>query len=155
MQDFDIVIEKASIADLEEILSLQKLAFKAVSEIYKYCKIPPTTQTLESLKEEFKRKLFLKAVHDGKIVGSIRGLNGRDACYPERLMVHPDYRNQGIGTKLLDSIEEYFSDAKRYEIIVMSKSEENIRLYEKLGYKIFKTKRIAGDLDFVYMEKYR
>jgi len=41
----------------------------------------------------------------------------------------------------------------RYELFTSDKSVRNIKLYERLGYKIFKTVDAAQDLKFVYIEK--
>ena len=78
-------IEKAEIKDLEEILTLQKLAYISEAEICNDYSIPPLVQTLEGLIEDYKNQLILKAVIDGKIVGSVRayeneGTIGRLVC---------------------------------------------------------------------------
>ena len=41
----------------------------------------------------------------------------------------------------------------RYELFTSTRSEDNIRLYEKFGYKIFKHRKIDDELEFVYLEK--
>lgn len=53
---------------------------------------------------------------------------------------------------LLREIERYYVDT-RYELFTSTRSVDNIRLYEKLGYKIFDEKKITDELVFVYMEK--
>jgi ribosomal protein S18 acetylase RimI-like enzyme len=67
-------------------------------------------------------------------------------------MVHPDYRGNGFGTKLLSEIEHLFP-SKRYELFTSTRSVDNIRLYQKLGYKIFSERIENDELTFVYMEK--
>ena len=67
-------------------------------------------------------------------------------------MVHPDYRCRGYGSRLLAEIEHYFPN-KRYELFTSTRSVNNIRLYQKAGYKPFKEKAINDELIFVYMEK--
>jgi len=148
-----MLITEALSKDLEDILKLQKLAFKAQAEIYNDFKIPPLTQTLDELKEEYAEKLFLKAVIDNKIVGSVRGYQRGKTCYIGRLIVHPDYQNQGIGTKLMQEIERCFKSADRFELFTGYKSYKNLYLYQKLGYTTFKTKTIKQNLIIVYLEK--
>ena len=59
--------------------------------------------------------IFLKAVEDGRIIGSVRGnVLDPDSVYIGRLIVHPDYQNQGIGTKLLKTIEARYPDFNRF-----------------------------------------
>ena len=72
--------------------------------------------------------------------------------YIGKLMVHPQDQGRGIGTKLLLSIEKEFP-GYRYELFTSTKSKRNIKLYEKLGYKVFSEKNISEELRFVYLEK--
>jgi hypothetical protein len=46
-------IEKATVFDAEEILTLQKLAYQSEAEIYNDFNIPPLVQTLESIEKDF------------------------------------------------------------------------------------------------------
>jgi GNAT superfamily N-acetyltransferase len=69
-----------------------------------------------------------------------------------KLMVHPDYRQHGFGTKLLGEIEKYCPQ-KRYELFTSTRSIDNIRLYQRMGYREFDRRSIDDRLDFVYMEK--
>jgi len=66
--------------------------------------------------------------------------------------VHPDFRRQGLGTQLLSVIEERFPQ-KRGELFTSTRSVDNIRLYQKLGYRIFARRPVNDELEFVYMEK--
>lgn len=67
-------------------------------------------------------------------------------------MIHPDYRRRGLGTRLIAEIENCFPDT-RYELFTSSKSLNNIRLYEKMGYEIFSEQRINEELVFIYICK--
>ncbi|MDD5747208.1 MAG: GNAT family N-acetyltransferase, partial [Candidatus Omnitrophica bacterium] len=110
-------------------------------------------QTLEELKSQFNTHTILKAVLDAKIIGSVRAYKKDGTCYIGRLAVHPDMQNQGIGTALMKEIEKQYA-VKRYELFVGTKSENNIRLYQKLGYKVFKKDDYeCGAIEIFYMEK--
>lgn len=148
-------ITHASLEDLATIIELQKLAYQSEAELYNDFNIPPLTQNLHELKNDFPGKVFLKACVSGSIVGSARGYQAEDSCYIERLIVHPDYQGRGIGTALMNQIELCFVQAQRFELFTGQKSEDNIRFYERLGYRIFKSQEINKSLLFVYMEKYR
>jgi ribosomal protein S18 acetylase RimI-like enzyme len=121
--------------------------------IYDDFSIPPLTQTLENLQSEFKRKTILIATANGRIVGSVRAYQINHTCYVERLAVHPDFQKRGIGKRLMNQIEQDFGSANRFELFTGHKSEKNIRLYSKLGYKIFKQEVVMDRLSFVFMEK--
>ena len=140
-------------SDAEEILALQKLAYISEAEICNDYTIEPLTQSLEDIQEQFKDHVFIKAVMEGVIVGSVRGYLKERTCHVGKLIVHPDYQNIGIGKKLMSEIESVFKTALRYELFTGSRSEKNIRLYEKLGYKIFKTSTINTKLSLVFLEK--
>ncbi len=146
-------VEKATISDAEEILSLQKLAYQSEAEIYNDFNIPPLVQTLEEIKKDFGIQFLLKAVMDEKIIASVRAHTKEGTCYIGRLIVHPDFQNQGIGTKLMYEIEKIFSTCQRFELFTGARSERNLYLYQKLGYKIFKTAKITGQTTIVYLEK--
>jgi GNAT superfamily N-acetyltransferase len=130
-------ISLAAPEDLEEILALQLLAFRKEGELYNDFSIPPLTQTLDQIRADFPRKLFLKATIAGRLIGSVRGSQHGANCLVERLMVHPDHRRQGIGAALLHALEDRFPTARRFELFTGHKSEDNIRLYQKLGYAEF------------------
>jgi len=146
-------IERAMISDAEEILILQKLAYRSEAEIYNDFNIPPLVQTLESIEKDFENQYFLKAVMDGKIIGSVRAYTKEGTCYIGRLIVHPDFQNRGIGTDLMNEIERIFNTCRRFELFTGDKSERNLYFYQKLGYKIFKKAKITDQTMIVYLEK--
>ena len=148
-----MIIEKATVSDAEEILALQKLAYRSEAEIYNDFNIPPMVQTLESIEKDFENQVFLKALINGRIIGSVRAYSKEGICYIGRLVVHPDFQNQGIGTKLMNEIEKIFGTCQRFELFTGDKSERNLYLYQKLGYKLFKTANITDQTTIVYLEK--
>jgi len=148
-----MIIERAVIGDSEEILSLQKLAYLSEAEIYDDFTIPPLKQTLEEIKKDFEAQVFLKAVVEESIIGSVRAYMKEGTCYVGRLIVHPDFQNHGIGKQLMGMIEEAFKETSRFEIFTGHKSERNLYLYEKLGYRRFKTVTANEKLIIVFLEK--
>ncbi len=148
-----MIIKPATISDAEEILSLQKLAYQSEAEIYNDFNIPPLNQSLEEIKDEFDDKIFLKAVVDERIIGSVRAFVEQKTCYIGKLIVHPDFQNQGTGTKMMNEIEKFFNKAKRFELFTGHKSKRNIYLYQKLGYRRFRTEKITDNLELIYLEK--
>jgi len=144
---------RASIEDAASILELQKQAFQMEAEIYDDFAIPPLLQTLDGLKREFTTKTVLKAVCNGRLVGSVRAWEQGGTCHIERLIVQPEFQDHGIGTKLMHDIEDCFPKTKRFELFTGHKSERNIGLYRKLGYQVFTHQYIDDKLSLVYMEK--
>jgi len=150
-----VEITRAFFEDLKAILLLQKQAFVSEADIYNDFDIsPPLLQTLEELKEEFSELIILKAVLEDDIVGSVRGFQVDETVFIKRLIVNPHYQNQGIGTKLMQSIEDSFKNNKRYELFTGHKSNRNLHLYQKIGYKEFKHIPIHENVTRIYLEKY-
>ena len=146
-------IQKADVKDAREILDLQKLAYQSEAAIYDDYTIAPLTQSLDEIEADLQRQVFLKASANGKIVGSVRGYVRDGTCFIGRLIVHPDWQNGGIGTRLMNEIEEHFHRARRYELFTGEKSERNRYLYQKLGYRIVRTERLTERVAIVYLEK--
>ena len=147
-----MTVQKASQDDLQEILELQHLAYQSEAALFGNKDIPPLKETIEELTEEFNKGTILKLVEDDKIIGSVRAYAKNGTAYIGKLMVHPDHRCKGYGSLLLNEIEKYFPDC-RYELFTSTRSEDNIRLYQKFGYMIFDRKEITDELVFVYLEK--
>lgn len=147
-------IVKAKRKDAEEILRLQKLAYQSEAELYNDWQLPALTQSLDSLKKEFSTNIILKAVIDKRIIGSVRATAEVDCYKIGRLIVHPDYQKQGIGSALLEKIESMNISSKVFQLFTGSKSLGNIRFYEKSGYKIYGSKTLSEKVELVFMEKY-
>ena len=146
-------IKRAKRSDLQEILQLQYLAYQSEADLFGSRDIPPLKQTLDEVVEEYNSGVILKIVDDtNTIIGSVRAKEIDGTVYIGKLMVHPDHQHKGYGTMLLSEIEKCFPN-KRYELFTSTRSLDNIRLYQKLGYTIFARKAVNDELEFVYMEK--
>jgi len=146
-------IQLAHRTDFPEILEIQKKAFLSEAEFYNNFNIQPLTQSVSDMEEECKEKVVLKAVINGKIVGSIRANSFEQGCWVNKLVVLPEYQRQGTGEKLLRDIESYFPDANKFTLATGAKSVSNIRLYEKVGYKIIGYETFHDGVEAVVMEK--
>lgn len=148
-----ILIEKVQKEDLKEILELQYLAYQSEAKLFGDMDIPPLNQTIEEVYDEYIKGIILKKVDDnGVIIGSVRAYQDGGTVYIGKLMVHPKIQKQGIGTQLLLAMENEFPN-HRYELFTSTKSISNIRLYERVGYKIYKEEAVSEELQFVYLEK--
>jgi len=147
-------IEAADITNAEEILALQKLYYQNEAELYNDFTLSPLKQTIEELKHDFAQEVFLKAIMNNKIVGSVRASEQEHNCLIRRLIVHPRYQNLGIGSKLMTEMENRFkTSVNRFEVFTGDKSRRNIYFYHKLGYAAFKTEKISEKRNRIYMHK--
>ena len=62
-----MVIKKALYDDLKEILQLQNQTYLSKTDLYNDYNIKPLIQTLDKLKQDFSKQIFLKAVIDENI----------------------------------------------------------------------------------------
>ena len=98
-------------------------------------------------------KLFLKACTGGRIIGSVRSEFRDGTCLIGRLIVHPEFQNRGIGSRLLHAAESLFPEARRCELFTSDRSERNLYLYRKSGFREFKRESLNERVTLVYLEK--
>lgn len=147
-----MTIVQAEREDLKAILQLQYLAYQSEAVLLQNFLIPPLKQTLADLEAEFERGVVLKAEEGGMIIGSVRAYCEDGTTRIGKLIVDPAFQGRGIGTALLSAVEQA-CPAPRYELFTSSKSEKNIRLYERAGYVRFAKKDAGEGITFVYLEK--
>ena len=149
-------IELAKLSDAEQILNLQKLAFKSEAELHNNFNIPPLLQTLESIKSDFQEFQFFKGCKNGQLIGAvkIRRLNNNWLSIG-RLVIHPNYQGHGFGKQMMTFIENRFSDVAGYELFTAEKSTRNIAFYGKLGYHVSSKINEPGhdDISLVVLSK--
>lgn len=149
----ELSVMPANEFDLDFILKLQKLVYLEEGALYNDFSIQPLTQSKDSILTEWEHGTFLKAIVNDTIVGSVRCELKNDICYIGKLIVSPEFQNRGIGGKLLDSIEQLYSDCSFYELFTGFKSSKNILFYQRKGYVIFKEKPINENLTLVFLRK--
>ena len=150
-----IEIRVAGVREAEDILGLQFLCYQTEAELYDDYEIPPLTQTLSDLLREYDTCCILAARIGDEVVGSVRGRLEDGTCHIGRLIVHPRLRRRGLGTRLMRELEERFVTATRYELFTGHLSEDNLRLYHRLGYSEFRREEVSPRLQLVYLEKAR
>ena len=129
--------------DLPEILAVQKTAFADEARLVGDWHIPPLTQTLEELARDFHRGVVLKAIADPyELVGTVRAYRVEDSVHIGRLAVLPQWRGRGYGAALLQTVMD-LTPASRHELFTSAKSERNLRLYERFGFRPFKRTQTA------------
>jgi len=110
-----------------------------VIEIYKRCDLysskATTPKLLESVIKNFP-DLFLVAIEDDKIVGTVYSFTDGRIGMICKLGVIPEYRRHGIGKALIEeSLKRLKRKCKRIILIVEKDNQAVGKLYKKLGFK--------------------
>ena len=68
------------------------------------------------------------------------------------MAVWPELHGQGVGSKLLSSLETIFPEANRVELFTGEFSASNLAMYKRRGYSEFKTAKL-GKTRVVFLER--
>jgi GNAT superfamily N-acetyltransferase len=123
--------------DAGEVLTLQRAAFVQEAVIYQDIDMPVFAQTLDEVTAELTENLGCVALSGPRIVGAVRARIDGGMLLVGRLAIAPDQQGEGIGSALLDAVEERgrAAGAIEAELFTGRLSEANIRLYERQGYR--------------------
>ena len=126
METDEVVIDPMRLRDLGEILKIEKLCFTT----------PWSKQAFLSELLDNDRAYYLVAKVGDRAVGYIGVWLIAGEGHITNVAVHPDFRRQGIGRKLLLAIEQIAlaRGHRRMTLEVRTSNEVAQRLYRKLGY---------------------
>lgn len=118
-----------------EIMLIMKTEQSDLQAISTLLALSPVRTDLLTITPQTTNALFLKAVNEqDKVVGVIGGYSENDTMYITLIAVHPDYQNQGIGTKLMEEAEKESPD--RHFCLTVNESHQNISSFlEHCGYE--------------------
>lgn len=157
MNNFDICLVRASLADAKKIWNMQKEAFAELFEKYQDFETSPATEPLERtvLKLKQSETYFYMIQFDGQTVGAVRvvdsGNNSRKRISP--IFILPKFRNMGIAQKAI-ILAEKIHGSKNWELDTIIQEKGHCHLYEKMGYRTTgKTKIINDKLTLVFYQK--
>ncbi|WP_395245063.1 GNAT family N-acetyltransferase [Agromyces sp. MMS24-K17] len=138
-------------ADAGELLTLQRAAYATEAQLYDDPRLPALTQTLDDLRAELAHPaLGLFAGH--RLVASVRWRIDGGTARIGRLVVAPDRQGLGLGTALLRAAEQA-SGAHRFALFTGHRSEGNLRLYEREGYRRVRREVLRPGVELVHLEK--
>ena len=87
-------------------------------------------------KKGFGEELFLVLVNEDKIIGTVMGGYDGHRGIINYLGVHPNFRGNGFGGKLMQAVEEKLRDlgCPQVNLLVWSDNKEVLKFYEKTFY---------------------
>lgn len=160
----DVVIREARPEDAEEIIAyMQMLSAEPNNNIlYEAGEFNVTVEEERELLASAPasvNSVFIVADAGGKIVGlaNIAGGRRRAARYSGTIGItlHPDYRNQGIGTRMMQYLIEWARQTgrlTRLELHVFTYNTRAIHVYERVGFATEGIRRRAFIKDGEYVD---
>ncbi|RKN49109.1 GNAT family N-acetyltransferase [Micromonospora endolithica] len=132
------LIAPATLRDAGEILTVQRAAYLTEAQRYGDPFLPPLTETLEEVRAVLAgARTVLTARIGPRLVGSVRAHVEAGVAHVGRLAVAPDQQGRGIGGRLLRAIEAmHAARADRFALFTGAGSDQNLRLYQRHGYRL-------------------
>ena len=146
-----MIIRKAKRSDIDEIIKIADQLRKAEAPLDKTKNIKLNSYLSEEYKKKeleyiaSRKKIFLVAVIDEKIVGYVNGYvfensdiyYKKPVAYLDCLCVDKSVRKQGIGESLIDEFTKMVKErgAKYIKLNAFENNIPAVSLYKKLGYE--------------------
>lgn len=148
--------------DAGEVLTLQRAAYVTEARAHADVDLPPLRQSLPELTAELiDPQVLALGLRDrrGRLVAAVRArTDGTTARVAEigRLTVVPDRQGQGLGSRLLDALEDRLpAGVTELRLFTGERSEGNLRLYGRLGYVETGRQLTPGGYSLVHLSKPR
>ncbi|HEU4945633.1 MAG TPA: tRNA (guanosine(37)-N1)-methyltransferase TrmD [Kribbella sp.] len=146
----------AAEADAGEIHTLQRAAYVQEAQFYDELAIPPLEDPAERMVERIREGMVWKAVAGTRIVGAVQVTVKDEVALIGRLMVAPDWQGRGVGTRLLRIAEQAAPpEVTSFELFTGARSEWNVRLYQREGYREQRLEHLTPKVDLMHMTKRR
>jgi len=114
---------------------------------------PPGYQSADWQRRMMRMGSYYKILVDNRIVGGFIVFPGAiREYYLGRVFIHPDFQNQGIGTRAMSFMFDEFPLAKIWTVDTPAWNQRTGHFYEKLGFRKYDTRydRQAGWDSVIY-----
>jgi ribosomal-protein-alanine N-acetyltransferase len=118
-----ITIHPMKNADIPEVVAIERLSFNYPKDESVFCE------------DEHK---YLVARDDGKVAGYIGIEKVLDEVHIINMAVHPDYRGQDVGKRLMQNV---LNDEDVFFLEVRISNEKAKSIYEKYGFKVINVRK--------------
>ncbi len=131
----NIIVEKAAMEDVSQLVSIQKQAFERLYQLYND-DTSPYLRGAEEFERWFKRDHHVYKIYaDGALAGGITVFDrGNDEYYLARIYILPQMQRRGIAQSAIRLCEKFYPDAKRWFLDYPEDQTANRRCYEGCGY---------------------
>jgi GNAT superfamily N-acetyltransferase len=150
----DLIIRRTSTEEAEDILNVQKEAFKADLDEYNDYETSPATEPLKKLLYKINKNIHYTILTGDRIIGGAEVRpDSPEECYINRIFILPEYQNQGLGTRVMNFIENQYPDVTKWTLCTPYKSYRNQCFYEKFGYRKVGEHKVSDNLYLIdYMK---
>ncbi|MBK3496269.1 GNAT family N-acetyltransferase [Viridibacillus sp. YIM B01967] len=151
-----VTIVKATITDAKKLTEIKKRTFDEElkkwlpnqDNVIDYNIQPPGYSSIEVTKYMIRELEYFKVLQDKEIVGGIIvTISGKSYGRIDRIFVDPNYQGKGIGSRVINLIEDEFPNVRTWDLETSSRQINNHHFYGKMGYRtIFETEDEYGYL---------
>lgn len=136
----------------QEILSLQREAYALEEQLIGF-PIPRMNDTPDELISS--DEIFLGMIQDGILLGILAFTAEENALDIQRVAVDPGYFRLGVATDLIQFIFDAAADVSRFTVTAGAQNTPAVLLYEKMGFRTFRTLEPEPGLVMLRMEHIR
>lgn len=136
----------------QDILELQRSAYTLEEQLIGF-PIPRVNDTAADLTGS--DEIFIGMVQDGILLGMLAFSPEENALDIQRVAVNPGYLRQGVASDLIRFIFDAAADFSRFTVTAGMKNTPAVRLYEKMGFREFRTVEPEPGLIMLRMEYVR
>jgi ribosomal protein S18 acetylase RimI-like enzyme len=149
-------IERLNMADrdtAEQVWALQHAAYREEAKRIGVSDLPPLQDTVAGL-QACLETFYGIFTADGQLAGAVstEQANG-DQTVICRMMVHPDYFRQGMGSRLLQQVLSAEPPGSEWTVTAEIRNMPALRLYERHGFRRVRTFRPAPDITMVVLSR--
>jgi ribosomal protein S18 acetylase RimI-like enzyme len=136
----------------EEVWALQHPAYRLEAALIGVATLPPLMDTIESL-QACGEVFWGYRDPDENLAGAVSYEEEREGLYTIcRLMVHPDYLRQGIGSLLVKHLLFQLPDTAICTVTAEIRNLPAIALYERCGFKRLETFKPIPEITMLRLE---
>lgn len=127
------VLPLADSGIVQQIWSLQHVAYPIEAELIGFSQIPPLMDTFDSIRNS--GETFYGYLDDeGELVGAIAVEPAEDQVTISRMMVHPDHFRKGIARALIQHVLDTYKETPLFIVATGTRNTPAVALYEKFGF---------------------
>ena len=132
----NLVYRKVKLSDAEELVNVYNCAF--ADEYIRYGTCPGYGHSIDYMEKSIRDNIKYVISSENQMIGAISVSNTEDGkYYIGCLCIIPRYQGKGIGTKIIQFLQNELTDWKSFELVTPADKTENVKFYtQKCGFSI-------------------